>query len=198
MPYFPLTVIGSSLVNQISDALPSGAAFDALPALLLGHFPGYEALGVLAGYMVVFTAAAVRWFGWDVEQLRKRHGAAARVATRALTAPALSSPMRLPARSVSLATRALTRSPRSCGRAFHPATKSCPGRKMKRSLLGEESAGPDYIMVQGGMTGFWRAEVHIVRGTGGTRLQVKLGGDPVYRRIGVARKVGRALRRSIS
>ena len=82
--YFPLTVIGSKLVNQISDALPSGAAFDALHASFLGHSPGGEALGVLAGYTVVFTAAAVRWFRWDVEQPRN-HGGAARVVTRALS-----------------------------------------------------------------------------------------------------------------
>ncbi len=49
---------------------------------------------------------------------------------------------------------------------------------MKRSLLGDEPAEPDYIMVKGGLTGFWRAEVHILRGTGGTSLQVNPGGDP--------------------
>ncbi len=67
---------------------------------------------------------------------------------------------------------------------------------MTRSLLGDEPAGPDYIMVKGGLTGFWRAEVHIMRGPGRTSLQVKPGGDPVYSRIGVARKVGRALHRT--
>ena len=195
--YFPLTVIGSSLVNQISEALPSGAAFDALHASFLGQFPSGEALGVLAGYTVVFTVAAVRWFRWDVEQVRKRHREA-RVAARALTAPG------------AFISHALTRTVIVSGspsaeqitqelRARVPSRYEVqPGRKMKRSLLGDEPAGPDYIMVKGGLTGFWRAEVHIVRGTGGTSLQVKPGGDPVYSRIGVARKVGRALQRALS
>jgi len=65
--YFPISQLGSSLVNQISEALPSGAAFDALHASLLGHFPSAEALGALAGYSVVFMAAALHWFRWDVE-----------------------------------------------------------------------------------------------------------------------------------
>ena len=194
--YFPLTVIGSSLVNQISEALPSGAAFDALHASFLGQFPSGEALGVLAGYTVVFTVAAVRWFRWDVEQVRKRHREA-RVAARALTAPG------------AFISHALTRTVIVSGspsaeqitqelRARVPSRYEVqPGRKMKRSLLGDEPAGPDYIMVKGGLTGFWRAEVHIVRGTGGTSLQVKPGGDPVYSRIGVARKVGRALQRAL-
>ncbi len=85
--YFPLTVIGSNLVNQISDALPSGAAFDALHASFLGRFPSGQDIGVLAGYTVVFAAAAMRWFRWDVEQIPQRHGWSARVGTRALTAP---------------------------------------------------------------------------------------------------------------
>jgi ABC-2 type transport system permease protein len=85
--YFPLTVISSNLVSQISEALPSGAAFDALHASFLGHFPGGQDIGVLAGYTVVFTAVAVRWFRWHVEQLHQRHGGAGRVVTRALTAP---------------------------------------------------------------------------------------------------------------
>ena len=192
--YFPLTVIGSNLVNQISEALPSGAAFDALHASFLGHFPSGEALGVLAGYTVVFAAAAVRWFRWDVEQPRQSHDLAA----RALTAPG------------AFISRALTRTVSVPGsptagevtRALRGGVPSRyevqPGRKMKRSLLGDEPAGPDYIMVKGGLTGFWRAEVHIVRGTGGTSLQVKPGGDPVYSRVGVARKVGRALQRALS
>ena len=196
--YFPLTVIGSSLVNQISEALPSGAAFDALHASFLGYFPSGEALGVLAGYTVVFTAAAVRWFKWDVEQLRQCHGGVAKVIARALTAPgafisdALTRTVRVPGSpTADEITQAL--------RAGVPSRYEVqPGRKMKRSLLGDEPAGSDYIMVKSGLTGFWRAEVHIVRGTGGTSLQVKPGGDPVYSRIGVARTVGRALRRALS
>jgi ABC-2 type transport system permease protein len=194
--YFPLTVIGSNLVNQISDALPSGAAFDALHASFLGHFPSGQDIGVLAGYTVVFTAAAVRWFRWDVEQPRK-HGAAARIVTRALTAPGAVISQAL-TRTVSV-----TGSPtadeitRQLREGIPSRYEVQPGRKMKRSLLGDEPAGPDYIMVKGGLTGFWRAEVHIVRGTRGTTLQVKPGGDPVYSRIGVARKVGRALQRAL-
>jgi ABC-2 type transport system permease protein len=196
--YVPLTVIGSSLVNQISEALPSGAAFDALHASFLGHFPGGEALGVLAGYTVVFATAAVRWFRWDVEQPRKRHDGAASMFTRAVTAPA------------AFVSQALTRTVSVAGdpsaeevtRALRGGVPSryevLPGRKMKRSLLRNEPAGPDYIVVKGGLTGFWRAEVHIVHGTGGTSLQVKPGGDPVYSRIGVARKVRRALQRALS
>jgi ABC-2 type transport system permease protein len=196
--YFPLTVIGSNLVNQISEALPSGAAFDALHASFLGHFPSGQDIGVLAGYTVVFTAIAVRWFRWDVEQLHQRHAGAGRVVTRALTAPG------------AFISHALTRTIIVSGspttgeiiqklRGGVPSRYDVqPGRKMTRSLLGDEPAGPDYIMVKGGLTGFWRAEVRIVRGTGGTSLQVKPGGDPVYSRMGVARRVGRALTRALS
>ena len=118
--YFPLTVIGSSLVNQISEALPSGAAFDALHASFLGHFPSGGVLGVLAGYTVVLTAAAVRWFRWDVEQLGQHHDLAA----RALTAPgALVS--RVLTRTVSVpGSPSAARSSRRCARACRPVTKS--------------------------------------------------------------------------
>lgn len=196
--YFPLTVIGSNLVNQISEALPSGAALDALHASFLGHSPSGEDIGVLAGYTVVFAAAAVRWFRWDVEQLRERHGGAARVAIRALTAPGAFISHAL-TRTVSVSGSPSADEITQALRAGVPSRyEVLPGRKMKRSLLGDEPAGPDYIMVKGGLTGFWRAEVHIVRGTGVTSLQVKPGGDPVYSRIGVARKVGRALQRALS
>lgn len=192
--YFPLTVIGSSLVNQISDALPSGAAFDALHASFLGHFPSGQDIGVLAGYTVVFAAAAVRWFRWDVERPRQRHDLAARVVTApaALVSHALTSTVSVAGRpSAAEVTQALRA-------GVPPRYQVLPARKMKRSLLGDEPAGPDYILVKAGLTGFWRAEVHVVRGTGVTSLQVKPGGDPVYSRIGVARKIGRALQRAPS
>jgi ABC-2 type transport system permease protein len=192
--YFPLTVIGSSLVNQVSDALPSGAAFDALHASFLGHFPSGQDIGVLAGYAVVFAAAAVLWFRWDVEQPRQRRDLAARVVTApaAIVSRALTSTVSVAGcPSAAEVARAL--------RTGVPARyEVLPARKMKRSLLGDEPGGPDYILVKAGLTGFWRAEVHIVRAAGVTSLRVKPGGDPVYSRIGVARKVGRALRRALS
>jgi ABC-2 type transport system ATP-binding protein len=70
--YFPLVAIHSGVINQIATVLPTGAAVDALRASLAGHFPGGEALGVLAAYAIVFSATAVRWFRWGVERSRTR------------------------------------------------------------------------------------------------------------------------------
>jgi ABC-2 type transport system permease protein len=70
--YIPLVALHSSTIDEISRALPSGAAFDALHASLAGHSPGGEALGLLLAYAVVSSAIAIRWFRWDVERPRLR------------------------------------------------------------------------------------------------------------------------------
>jgi hypothetical protein len=196
--YVPVSQLGSSLISQISEALPSGAAYDALYASFFGRFPSGEAIGALVGYTVVFLAAALRWFRWDVEQPRARDGGAARIAVLTITAP------------IAVVSHALTRIvsvPGTIGadevdRALRdglpPRHEVLPGRKMKRALLASEPAGPDFILVKAGLTGLWRAEVHIVRSAGMTTFQVRPGGAPIYSRFGVARKVRRALQDVLS
>lgn len=196
--YVPLSELGSSLVDQISKWLPSGAAFNALHASFLGHFPSGQALGALAGYTAVFLAAALRWFNWDVEQPHSHAGGAGRIAVRALTAPTAAISHFL-TRTVTVAGAP---SAEEVNRALREGLPSryevLPGRRMKRSLLGEEPAAPEFILVKTGLTGFWRVEVHIVHSAGGTILKVKPGGDPVYSRVGVARKVRRTLQGALS
>jgi ABC-2 type transport system permease protein len=191
--YVPVSQLGSSLISQISEALPSGAAYDALYASFQGRFPSGEAIGALAGYTVVFSAAALRWFRWDVEQPRARDGSAALLAVRAATAPmafvshALTRTVRVPG---TVGADEVTRVLRE---ALSPRYDVLPGRKMKRSLLGDEPAGPDFVLVKTGLSGLWRADVHTVRSDATTTFQVRPGGDPIYSRFGVARKVLRAL-----
>jgi ABC-2 type transport system permease protein len=66
--YVPISELHSNVIDQLSKVLPSGAAFTALHASLAGHFPGWQAIGELIAYAVVFSLIAVRWFRWDVER----------------------------------------------------------------------------------------------------------------------------------
>jgi len=63
--YFPLAAIHSTLISQISKALPTGAGFNALHAAFTGHSPGAGPLLVLAGWAILTTLAASRLFRWE-------------------------------------------------------------------------------------------------------------------------------------
>jgi ABC-2 type transport system permease protein len=195
--YFPRTVIGSNLVTRSPRRCrPVPRSMPCTPHSS-GTSPAARNEASSPATRSCSRQPRCAGSGWDVEQLRKRHGAAARVATRALTGPGAFLSHAL-TRTVSVSGSPNADEVSQALRGGVPSRyEVLPGRKMKRSLLGDEPAGPDYIMVKGGLTGFWRAEVHIVRETGGTSLQVKPGGDPAYSRIGVARKVGRALQRAL-
>jgi ABC-2 type transport system permease protein len=52
-------------LRQVSDFTPLGAAVQALQDSMRGTWPHLSALAVLAGYAVVFTVAAARFFRWD-------------------------------------------------------------------------------------------------------------------------------------
>ncbi|MGW3359447.1 ABC transporter permease [Streptomyces bungoensis] len=59
-------------VREMPDALarvvgltPFGAAARALDQAAAGHWPGWDHLGVLAGWAVLLTAGAARWFRWE-------------------------------------------------------------------------------------------------------------------------------------
>lgn len=181
--YVPIVVLNSGVINQIANALPSGAAFDALHASLGGHFPGGEALGVLVAYALVFGAIAVHWFGWDVERSASRRRGILALLTRSValrgefTGDQVSRALRdaLPSRFV-----------------VQPATK------IKGRLFGVEPTGPDVTVVTTGLTGLWRAEATVVHAPGETRVRIRPGGDPLYSALGVARKVRRVLLRDVS
>jgi ABC-2 type transport system permease protein len=68
--YVPLVALKSGVIDDTAKVLPSGAAFNALHTSLAGRFPGWAPVGVLCAYAVVFSAAAVHWFRWDVERSR--------------------------------------------------------------------------------------------------------------------------------
>jgi ABC-2 type transport system permease protein len=53
------------LLRHISRAAPLGAAAQALTDATQGHWPHALQLLTLAGYAVVFGAAAVRSFRWE-------------------------------------------------------------------------------------------------------------------------------------
>ena len=63
--YVPITAIHSSLITQISKALPTGAGFSALHASFTGHSPGAKPLVVLAGWAVLTGLTATRLFRWE-------------------------------------------------------------------------------------------------------------------------------------
>jgi ABC-2 type transport system permease protein len=50
---------------RISDFTPLGAAVQAMQDSMGGSWPHPSGLAVLAGYAVVFTVAAARFFRWD-------------------------------------------------------------------------------------------------------------------------------------
>jgi ABC-2 type transport system permease protein len=63
--YVPLQSIHSTVIHDISRALPTGAGFNALHASFLGHSPGAEPLLVMAGWAVATSVAASRLFRWE-------------------------------------------------------------------------------------------------------------------------------------
>ena len=62
--WIPRAQMPASLL-QISDFTPLGAAVQALQDSMGGSWPYPAGLAVLAGYAVVFTVAAARFFRWD-------------------------------------------------------------------------------------------------------------------------------------
>jgi hypothetical protein len=62
--WIPRATMPASL-REVSDLTPLGAAVQALQDSLHGSWPHPSALTVLAGYAVVFTVAAARFFRWD-------------------------------------------------------------------------------------------------------------------------------------
>jgi hypothetical protein len=180
--YGPLTVY-PAVVGQIAKWSPTGAGFNSLHASLGGHFPGWTALGVLAAYAVVFSAIAVRWFRWDVERSHIRNG-------RILTLLTFT-------RSVTLSGDLTGEQVAQALRDGLPSRFEIePATKFKGRLfgLGTEPAGPDVILVTSGGASLGRAEVTVVRASGGTRVRMRSGGQVLYSALGVARKVRRVLR----
>lgn len=53
------------LMADIVGWTPFGAAARALDAASAGHWPGAAHLAVTAGWAVLLTAYAVRWFRWE-------------------------------------------------------------------------------------------------------------------------------------
>ena len=62
--WIPLATMPASL-RQISGFTPLGAAVQAMQDSLRGAWPHPSALALLAGYAVVFTVAAARFFRWE-------------------------------------------------------------------------------------------------------------------------------------
>jgi ABC-2 type transport system permease protein len=62
--WIPRATMPASL-RQISDFTPLGAAVQALQDSMHGSWPHPMGLAVLAGYAVVFTVAAIRFFRWE-------------------------------------------------------------------------------------------------------------------------------------
>jgi ABC-2 type transport system permease protein len=62
--FVPLPVL-PTVVRQISDWTPLGAAVQALQHAMQTGFPPARSLLVLAGYAVVFGSLAVRYFRWE-------------------------------------------------------------------------------------------------------------------------------------
>jgi ABC-2 type transport system permease protein len=180
--YGPLTVY-PGVVGRIAKWAPTGAAFNALHASLGGHFPSWVALGVLVAYAVVFSAIAVRWFGWDVERSHSRSGdiLALLTLTRGVTLPG-----EITGEQVS----------RTLRDGLPSRFEVRPATKFRGRLFGfrTEPAGRDVTVVTAGVSGLWRAEVTVVRASGETRVRIRSGGDPLYSAFGVARKVRRVLR----
>ncbi|MEU0602699.1 ABC transporter permease [Streptomyces sp. NPDC006393] len=50
---------------RVVQLTPFGAAARALGEAAAGHWPGWQYLGVLAGWTVLLTAGAARWFRWE-------------------------------------------------------------------------------------------------------------------------------------
>jgi hypothetical protein len=138
---------------------------------------------VLVAYAVVFSAIAVRWFGWDVERSHSRSGdiLALLTLTRGVTLPG-----EITGEQVS----------RTLRDGLPSRFEVRPATKFKGRLFGfrTEPAGRDVTVVTAGVSGLWRAEVTVVRASGETRVRIRSGGDSLYSAFGVARKVRRVLR----
>jgi ABC-2 type transport system permease protein len=55
----------ASVLRDISDWTPMGAAVRSLHSSMLGTFPSAQSLLVLAAWAVVFGVLAVRFFRWE-------------------------------------------------------------------------------------------------------------------------------------
>jgi ABC-2 type transport system permease protein len=55
----------NTVLRTISDYSPLGAGVRAVDQTVSGHWPGFAALLVLAGYAVACSVAAARWFRWQ-------------------------------------------------------------------------------------------------------------------------------------
>ncbi|GAA1118010.1 ABC transporter permease [Kribbella jejuensis] len=53
------------VLREIVVLLPFGAASQAFDQAAAGHWPAWSHLGVLAGWTVVASVAAARWFRWE-------------------------------------------------------------------------------------------------------------------------------------
>jgi ABC-2 type transport system permease protein len=62
--WIPIATMPASL-RQISDFTPLGAAVQAMQDSMRGSWPHLWSLALLAGYAVVFTVAAARFFRWE-------------------------------------------------------------------------------------------------------------------------------------
>jgi ABC-2 type transport system permease protein len=180
--YGPLTVY-PGVVGQIAKWTPTGAAFYALHASLVGHFPGWTTVGVLAAYAVAFSAIAVRWFRWDVERSHIRRGEilALLTLTRSVTLPGeITGEQVAKALCDGLPSRFEVR----------PATKF----KGRLFGFGTEPAGPDVLLVTSEGTSIGRVQVTVVHALGATQVRIRSGGQVLYSALGVAKKVRRVLR----
>ena len=63
--YVPLQELHSAAINDIAKILPTGAGFNALHASFLGQSPGVVPFLVVAGWAILTSVAAVRWFRWE-------------------------------------------------------------------------------------------------------------------------------------
>ncbi|MFI0982272.1 ABC transporter permease [Streptomyces sp. NPDC021093] len=62
--WIPVQAMPDTL-RAIVEITPLGAASQALDDAMLGAWPGWDHLGVLAAWMIVLIAAASRWFKWE-------------------------------------------------------------------------------------------------------------------------------------
>jgi len=53
------------VMARIVTLTPFGAAAEALGETATGHWPAWSHLGVLAAWVVVLSAGAIRWFRWE-------------------------------------------------------------------------------------------------------------------------------------
>jgi ABC-2 type transport system permease protein len=63
--YVPIQELHSAALNDIAKVIPTGAGFNAIHASFLGQSPGVMPFLVLAGWAVLTSVAATRWFRWE-------------------------------------------------------------------------------------------------------------------------------------